>query len=154
MSELNTEIQEILVTGENLISFVDDLRIETGFVPSGGVEVNSAVVGSGALALTNLRIIVVLVPNSKIKKYLHIIAVTSLVERPLTNEKPGWPYQAILSTAGGRIVIVETRKPNPEHAKKLSSLLVEGLMRFGVRKDDDSSIAAAYVQEQRRRQQD
>jgi hypothetical protein len=50
---------------------------------------------------------------------------------------------------GGICLVVQTQTNDAEHAKQLSSLLVQGFMRFSTRRDfDDGTLAAIIAHEE------
>jgi hypothetical protein len=58
---------------------------------------------------------------------------------------------------GGMGLVVQTERPNAEHAKRLSSVLIQALMTLSAGPGDDGALAAIIAdeeeQERRRRRQ-
>lgn len=152
-------VESRLLPAEQLIDVVGDLSFSLYFVPHVGPG-NYQTSLAGTLALTIHRLIAIWsLAEAQSWQWFHIPAINSLFERPLHPDKRSWPYQAILMIPGGMGLVVQTQTPHAEHGKRLSSLLTEGFMRFGVRRDDDSALAAIITheeeeEERRRRVQD
>jgi len=142
-----------LIKGEHIEAIVENLDFEFLYVPHVIPAANYPAGIYGAIALTNHRIIVLLFSYTKqntqqIFRWLHILTLNSISERPLSIDKPNWPYQAIMMIPGGIGLVVQTRGPNVEHSEQLSSLLNEAIVRFGSRHEDTGSTAAAIGYEE------
>lgn len=155
MSETVSTFQKKLLPGEQLLAVVENLSFSVLFVPHVTPIQNYPCGFGGSLALTNRRIIAALFDGS-VWKWFHISAMNSLTERPLNNNRPSWPYQAIMMIPGGIGLVIQTQNPNAEQAKQLQTLLVEGFMKYGVRRDDDGAMAAiiAHEEEEERRRRE
>jgi len=153
MSEIASAFQKKLLPGEQLLFVVEDLYFSVLFVPNITPEENYSCQRSGSLCLTNRRIIAIL-SDGNVWKWFHFSAINSLTERPLNAYKPSWPYQAIMIIPGGMGLVVQTQNPKDvEHATQLQNLLVQGFMKYGVRRDDDGAMAAIIAHEERRRRE-
>lgn len=156
MSKMYSAFESCLVPGERILAVVEDLSFGFFWVPNVGPYGNYSTTLQGALALTTHRIIALWAESRQGWKWYHFSALNSLSERPLRSDKPSWPYQAIMMIPGGIGLVLQTRQPNAEHAKQLSSLLTEAFLRFGVRRDDESATTAiiTHEEEEERRRQD
>lgn len=154
MSQWQSVFEHCLVPGERLLAVVENLSFSLHFIPNIAPTHNPSTGLAGGMALSTRRIIAVW-SEGQGWKWFHIPAINSLSERPLRPDKPSWPYQAILMIPGGIGLVVQTSRPNAEHGRQLSALLVEGLVRLSTRRDDDAALAAiiAHEEEERRRRE-
>jgi hypothetical protein len=82
------------------------------------------------------------------------------LRRKMKKEIPAWPYQAILMIPGSIVLVIHSQKQNEDQQERLSSLLVQGFIKFGVRTDDKSALVAIAdyenqkEEERRKAQQD
>jgi hypothetical protein len=151
-SQWTLAIQNALMPNETLVAVVEGLQHKFYFVPHISPAENLAAAAPATLALTNRRIIAV-IHDGSVWKWFSISAVNSLCERPLSQNKPSWPYQAQLMLPGGLGLVIQTSTNNPQHAKQLSTLLQQGFCMFGSRQDDGALAAlVSYEEEQQRRQ--
>jgi len=142
--------QKLILPTERLITVAENLFFNFYVVPHvlptenymsglGGLVQKKL---NGALALTSHRVIALWEESSQCWRTLHIPSLNNVSERPLRSDKPTWSYQAIMMLPGGLVLVVQTQQPNPEHEKRLSSLLNEAIIRLGVMRDDTGSIAS------------
>ena len=152
MSDFETTVRNELAKGEELISFVDEVEFSVKFVPHIGPEGNEVCYMGGALALTNRRLIAVFF-DGKVWKWLYIAGLNWYSERFISKDKPGWPYQAILMIPSGMGLTVQTKKPDREPQKRLSSLLQQAFMSLNTRYESSGAMTAIinYEEEQERR---
>jgi hypothetical protein len=155
MSTWTEAFEARLIPGEKLLAVVKNLEFSLGFVPNVTPTENYSAYLCGALALTNRRLIAVW-QEGKGWKWFHIPALNSVSERPRRPDKPSWPHQAIVMVPGGIGLIVQTQKPDDNHAGQLSSLLVQALVTLGARQLDDGSTVAIidYEQEKERKRRE
>jgi hypothetical protein len=154
MADWESFLQSQMLPGEELISFVTALRHSFKFVPYVDPDDNHTPVNEMVLALTNRRLIA-RYHDGKVWKWFYTSALNSLMERKISQDKPSWPYQAILMIPGGLGLVIETWKVDKEQQEKLSTLLVQAFMKFSVRGEDAGAIAAiaTYEEEKQRQQQ-
>jgi hypothetical protein len=144
--------QKLILPKERLVTVVENLLfsflVVPNALPTGNYMSPLEKKLSGALALTSHRIIASWEESKQCWKTLHIPSLNNVTERPLRSDHPSWSYQAIMMLPGGLVLVVQTQQPNAEHAKQLSSLLNEAIMRFGVFRDDTGSIASIISYEE------
>jgi hypothetical protein len=138
VSEIETAIIKTLIPGEQLFACVDNLYVDMS-LPGASPLVNYQPYLEAAIGLSNLRMMIVFFDGNAYK-WLHISAINSLNERHYSRSK-NWAYQAILSIPGGMGIVVATKSPSAEAGSQLSSLLVQGFLRFGIRNHEDGAQA-------------
>lgn len=157
MTDWEARFKSQLLSGEELISVVDELDHNFEFVPYSGLNPDKNLSGyhEMILGLTNRRLIA-RYTDGTVSKWFYTSTIQSLTERWISNDKPNWPYQATLIFAGGLGLIIQTKKVDKAQQERLSSLLVQAFMKFNVHVEDAGAITAivAYEEERKRRQQD
>jgi len=153
-------LEDMLVLNEKLIGVVENLSIGFVYVPIAlptenymGLYSHPIKKFDGAVALTTHRMIVIWEENDRCVRKLHIPALNNFTERPLRSDKPNWPYQVIVMLPGGLVLIAQTLGTDKKHARQLSLLLNEAIVRLGAIGDDAGSMAAiASYEEEKERQ--
>ena len=160
MPKYYAALEDVLVLNEKLIGVVENLSIGFVYVPNAlptenymGLYSHPNQKFDGAIALTTHRMIVIWEESDWCVRKLHIPALNNFTERPLRSDKPNWPYQVIVMLPGGLVLIAQTLSTDKTHARQLSLLLNEAIVRLGVIGDDTGSVAAiASYEEEKERQ--
>jgi hypothetical protein len=150
MSDITEIICENLLPNEQITSNIEDLEFGIEVTPN--CSTNYSCIYSGELALSNKRLII-LFSDGETWKIISIAAINNLSERPLNDNKPKWPYQAIIGLPGGYGIIAQTRKSDITQQKMLSRTLINAYLQFCVRTDDYGSIKAIEVEKEKQMQQ-